>query len=234
MATSAAFIDLDEGAAPATPAAGKVRVYAKTDGLPYSKDDAGAETPMGGAGGSVATDAIWDAAGDLAVGTGANTAARLAIGATDGMVLQRVGGAVVWAFPAGFQRDFATFNANVSPNATTEGTANTVVTGNAVTYEAVPYNVHFHANNCRADTTSGRTMTLWLYVDGSSVGPITIFGSAGVASTPTDVFTQYTPSAGSHTLSIRASVSAGTGLIVAGAGGAGVAASLGYIRVTKA
>jgi hypothetical protein len=32
-----------------------------------------------GAGGSVATDAIWDAAGDLVIGTGANTGARLAI-----------------------------------------------------------------------------------------------------------------------------------------------------------
>ena len=34
-----------------------------------------------GGGGSVATDTIWDAKGDLAVGTGANTSARLAIGA---------------------------------------------------------------------------------------------------------------------------------------------------------
>lgn len=33
-----------------------------------------------GGGGSVATDTIWDAAGDLAIGTGSNTAARLAIG----------------------------------------------------------------------------------------------------------------------------------------------------------
>lgn len=32
--------------------------------------------------GSVATDTIWDAAGDLAVGTGANTAARMARGST--------------------------------------------------------------------------------------------------------------------------------------------------------
>ena len=36
-----------------------------------------------GGSGSVATDAIWDAKGDLAVGTGANTASRLAVG-TDG------------------------------------------------------------------------------------------------------------------------------------------------------
>ena len=52
MATSAAYIDLDEGAAPATPAAGKVRVYAKTDGSAYQKDDAGTETGLATAGGS--------------------------------------------------------------------------------------------------------------------------------------------------------------------------------------
>lgn len=53
-------------------------------------------------GGSVATDVIWDAAGDVVVGTGANTAARLAIGNAGG-ALSRVNGAVAWnsgtAFP---------------------------------------------------------------------------------------------------------------------------------------
>lgn len=82
-----AQILLPEGAAPATPGAGNVTIYAKADGLVYSKDDAGTETVMsGGGGGSVATDAIWDAKGDLAVGTGANTASRLAVG-TNGHVL---------------------------------------------------------------------------------------------------------------------------------------------------
>lgn len=49
-------------------------------------------------GGSVATDAIWDAAGDLAVGSGANTAARLAIG-TAGQLLRVNSGATApeWA-----------------------------------------------------------------------------------------------------------------------------------------
>ena len=43
---------LVEGAAPATPSAGEVKLYAKADGLLYSKDDAGAETLVsGGAGG---------------------------------------------------------------------------------------------------------------------------------------------------------------------------------------
>ena len=37
---------LNEGAAPATPAANKVTFYAKSDGLIYGKDDAGAETAL--------------------------------------------------------------------------------------------------------------------------------------------------------------------------------------------
>lgn len=49
----------------------------------------------GGGGGSVATDTIWNVAGDLVVGTGSDTAARLAIG-NNGDVLTVSGGSVVW------------------------------------------------------------------------------------------------------------------------------------------
>lgn len=38
-----AQIILDEGAAPSTPASGKAAFYVKTDGLMYTKDDAGTE-----------------------------------------------------------------------------------------------------------------------------------------------------------------------------------------------
>lgn len=52
---------------------------------------------------TVATDAIWDAAGDLAVGSGADTASRLAIGAAGG-ALSVINSAVAWnsgtSFPA--------------------------------------------------------------------------------------------------------------------------------------
>lgn len=41
----------NEGLAAATPATGKITVYAKTDGLIYSKDDTGVETPLGVSGG---------------------------------------------------------------------------------------------------------------------------------------------------------------------------------------
>lgn len=51
----------------------------------------------------VATDPIWDAAGDLAQGTGANTSAKLSAG-TAGFVLKSAGAAaaVVWAAPGEF------------------------------------------------------------------------------------------------------------------------------------
>jgi hypothetical protein len=90
------YLEFGEAAAPGTPAASVSRIYVKSDGLFYSKDDAGAETLMSsGAVGTVATDAIWDAAGDLAVGSGANTAAKLTIGAAGG-ALSRINGAVAW------------------------------------------------------------------------------------------------------------------------------------------
>lgn len=73
----------------------------------------------GGGSGNVATDAIWDAAGDLAVGTGANTAARLAIG-TEGQVLTVSSGAVAWAAAAGgASEQFVYKAANTSRTSTT-------------------------------------------------------------------------------------------------------------------
>jgi len=48
MAANAVKIPFTEAAAPSTPAASKVVIYAKTDGLMYSKDDAGTETLMSG------------------------------------------------------------------------------------------------------------------------------------------------------------------------------------------
>lgn len=54
------YLDFAEGAAPATPAGGKVRIYAKSDGNLYQKDDAGTETSLaGGGGGGAPTDARY-------------------------------------------------------------------------------------------------------------------------------------------------------------------------------
>ena len=80
------------------------RLFLGEDGNLHLKDSAGTVTDIGG-GGAVATDAIWDAAGDLAVGSGANTAARLAKG-SDGEVLKVVSGTVEWDPPLGAWTDY--------------------------------------------------------------------------------------------------------------------------------
>lgn len=48
-------LEFAEAAAPGTPASGIVRLYAKSDGLLYSKDDAGNEEAVSGAGGAGGT-----------------------------------------------------------------------------------------------------------------------------------------------------------------------------------
>ncbi len=66
-----AQIILDEGAAPATPATGKVAIYVKTDGLPYTKDDAGTENGLVG---TVATQTMTNKRVTPRVGSAASSA----------------------------------------------------------------------------------------------------------------------------------------------------------------
>lgn len=82
---------------PAASAVGKGGLYAcSTHGLIYQTDGSSWSTwATLGTSGAVATDAIWDAAGDLAVGTGADTAAKLAKG-NAGAVLAMSNGALAW------------------------------------------------------------------------------------------------------------------------------------------
>ena len=75
---------------------------AATDNYVLTADGSGGaawEAPTAGSG-DIATDTIWDAAGDIVQGTGANTAARLAIG-TAGQVLKVNAGATAVEWGAG-------------------------------------------------------------------------------------------------------------------------------------
>lgn len=99
MADTAVKIPFAEAAAPSTPAANKVVIYAKSDGLMYSKDDAGTETLMSGGSGSGIPATIFDAKGDIIAASAADTAARLAAG-SNGTFLQAQSGessGLLWA-----------------------------------------------------------------------------------------------------------------------------------------
>ena len=59
------YLEFAEAAAPSTPASGIVRIYAKTDGSLYQRDDAGTETGLaGGSSGTIVSDRKVITAGD--------------------------------------------------------------------------------------------------------------------------------------------------------------------------
>lgn len=69
-----------EGTEPSAPAAGKQRLYIDSTTHKLKRTDSSG-TDVTIESGDVATDVIWDTKGDLAVGTGANTAQKLVVGA---------------------------------------------------------------------------------------------------------------------------------------------------------
>lgn len=77
----------DDGSDFTNPSADYRRLFLGEDGNLHLKDSAGTVTDVGGGSGDVATDTIWNAKGDLAAGTGSDTADRLAVGASNGMGL---------------------------------------------------------------------------------------------------------------------------------------------------
>lgn len=229
----------EQGSTPTTPATGFWRLYTKSDGL-YIVDDAGATTgPFISSAGSGIPATIFDAKGDIIAASAADTAARVAVGA-NGAVLEAASGAsagVQWDYPPGYEYDYAEFTSIVTPTATSEATANTVVTGNAVSYDgSTVVFIEFFCPFANPDSNAaGRDLTLVLYDGSSSIGKLsyeqTQANSQAYYFTPR-LGRRLTPSAASHTYSIRAYVSAGTGQVGAGAGGSGNNVP-GFIRITK-
>lgn len=91
-------------------------------------------------GSGMATDPLWDAAGDLAVGTGADTAAKLAKGA-DGTLLGVVAGAVGWVATPTHYVPLATMLVSMDWNTTAHSTDATPQALNLASVFGVPANV---------------------------------------------------------------------------------------------
>ena len=220
----------------ADPAAGQRRLAVGTDHLLYLISDSGVKTEVGGASGAVASDAIWDAAGDLVQGTGANTAAKLSAG-TAGMFLKSAGAAAanLWAYPPGYELDYAQYTSAVTISASSEATANTIVTGGSVAYDgSTIIEIHFYAPGFNTPSSAGANMVVCLYDGSSSIGFIGQFSTVANAAqiSPVNCFVRITPSNASHAYSIRAYLTTGTGSVYGGSGGA-AAYRPGYVRITK-
>ena len=108
----------------------------------------------------------------------------------------------------------------VNITATTAATANTIVTAAALTTDGVtPLNVTYFAPAIDTPNTVSGTVSIILYLDGSTSGHIG--DTPGIINTRCGFgtyVTRTTPSAASHTFSARGYVNSGTGIIQAGAG----------------
>ena len=129
--------------------------------------------------------------------------------------------------------DYVEYTSNVTPTATTEATADTIVTANSITITNETIEIEYHSPQVRPEATSDATITFTLYDNGSSIG---FYGSYSVISA-VPYFApllkrRLTPAAGAHVYSIRAFVGTGTGLVVGGAGGSGNKMP-GYIKITE-
>lgn len=229
------------GSRPAA-SAGCILYACSTHSLIYRSDGSSWATWMtiGSTTTTVASDAIWDAAGDLAVGTGADTAAKLSLGAS-GKAPFSNGSTLAYAYPPGYEFDYVAITSSVTVAATSEATATTVVTGSAVTYDgSTIVMIDFYCPGLyMSSNTVAKGLNLWLYDGSSSIGLLgyedDLINSADMYTGPRFMQRRLTPSNAAHTYSIRASKDSGGTTVMqvsAGAGGSG-ANMPAFIRITK-
>jgi hypothetical protein len=151
-----------------------------------------------------------------------------------GDFLSGVGTTIAFAKPPGYEYAYNELTAPVSITATTEGTANTVVTASSVTFDgSTPVIVEFYSPEVLP--VSGSTLSIILRDDtaGASLGRIAaVLPPAASTATPVFLRRKLTPAAGARVYSIRAYTNSGTASVNAGAGGAG-ADMPAFIRITK-
>lgn len=213
------------------------RFYYATDTSIMYRDNGSTWDSLAVGAGSVATDTIWDAAGDLVQGTGADTAAKLSAGLT-GKVLQAAGAAaaVAWKYPPGYEMAYVEFTGVVTVTAgTVEATAVSVASAGSVAFDgSTIVMIEFYAPNYQNPNTTDN-LRFWLYDGASSIGEIgrTTNPAAAAAAEggPVYLLRRMTPSNASHTYAIKASAT-NTASVSAGAGGASTYMP-GFIRITK-
>jgi hypothetical protein len=181
---------------------------------------------------------IWDGtAWQTTSGQGANGQGVPAGGATSSVLIKNSAGDydTKWGTLPGQELAYAQSTASLTVTATTAPTAQTAVSAGAVTFDGSPVMVEFYSPGVYPPTIANSQIVLNLW-DGSTdlgyVAQSTYPGGTNQHIVPVTILRRLTPSAGSHTYSIRAWASGAGGAVMAGFGGIDTYAPV-YIRITR-
>jgi hypothetical protein len=138
----------------------------------------------------------------------------------------------------GYELDYVEITSPVSISATSAATADTCITGSSVAYDgSTRVCIEVYSPQIETATTAGSAVLILLYDGSTQVGLIGVHGyAAATAQRNLDPHFSHqflTPSAASHTYSVRAYRAVANSSFGAGAGGSDTLRPA-YIRITKA
>jgi len=132
---------------------------------------------------------------------------------------------------------YVEFTASVLISAATEATANVIVSAGAVTFDGGPVIVEFFSPYLEPGATALSQINVFAFEDGATLGQLWLTDKDDSAvldagSTGCLARRRLTPTAGAHTIDIRACKLGANGHVLGGLGGAGNYLP-GYMRITK-
>lgn len=135
----------------------------------------------------------------------------------------------------GYEYSYVEYTSAVAISATTEATANTVVTAAATAFDGATAAIIEFFSPAISASSPGIAIILCLYDGSSSLGLFSHFDEVGTNSrTPVLLRRRLTPAAATKTYSVRAYVTSGSGFVIGGTGGTNLGLFLpGFIRITK-
>lgn len=177
-------------------------------------------------------DTIVNAKGDLIAATGVDAVARLAVGANDKALFADSAetAGLEWRFPPGYEYAMSSITASANVSVSAESAASALITNAAVVYDGVTgIFIEFFSPRVTLPNVASIAIVFSLWDGSTQVNRLGVLlrdgGGSGNPDVPIHLRHRLTPSAASHTYSVRAHVSAaGTATVAAGVGtgGAGV------------